>query len=53
MRHILATAGTMIWFALNGVLWYSHPTDLVWFICSAVLGIVGFVAFFWYVTLSD
>ena len=53
MRHILAAVGMATWFALNGVLWYVHPTDLLWFFCSFALGIVGYGAFFWYVTLSD
>lgn len=46
----LAVAGTILWFLLNALLWYTRPGDVVWFAGSAILGALYFLAFFWYVT---
>jgi hypothetical protein len=48
--QVLAVAGTILWFALNGLLWYARPGEVTWFAGSAILGIAYFLAFFWYVT---
>ena len=48
--HLLAVAGTILWFSLVALLWYLKPGDLAWFAGSMLLGIVYFAAFFWYVT---
>jgi quinol-cytochrome oxidoreductase complex cytochrome b subunit len=48
--QVLAVVATTLWFALNGLLWYSRPGEIVWFVGSVSLGIVYFSAFFWYVT---
>ena len=50
MRHLLAILGAVLWFVLNGLLWYSRPSPMLWLLGSAVLGVVFFAAFLWYVT---
>jgi hypothetical protein len=32
----------------NGLLWYARPSPIAWLLGSAVLGIVFFSAFLWY-----
>jgi hypothetical protein len=53
MLHAVALLGAIIWFGLNGLLWYAKPSDLVWLAGSALLGVVFFSAFFLYLALSD
>jgi hypothetical protein len=48
MRQPLAILGCVLWFALNGLLWYARPSPIMWLLGSAVLGIVFFSAFLWY-----
>ena len=28
--HALAIIAAIVWFALNGLLWYAKPSDLLW-----------------------
>ena len=30
MIHVTALAGAIIWLGLNGLLWYTRPSDLLW-----------------------
>jgi hypothetical protein len=53
MRQPLAILSCVLWFALNGLLWYARPSPTTWLLGSAVLGIVFFAAFFWYVTRDN
>jgi cyanate permease len=53
MRQLVAVLGCILWFALNGLLWYARPSPITWLLGSAVLGIVFFAAFFWYVTRNS
>jgi hypothetical protein len=48
--HALAVAGTILWFALNALLWYARPDELLWLAGSLILGVVYFVGFLHYVT---
>jgi hypothetical protein len=48
MLHIVAILGAVIWFGLNGLLWYVRPTDFIWLMGSAILGVVFFTGFFVY-----
>jgi hypothetical protein len=48
--QVLAVAGTVVWFALVGLLWYARPSELVWLRGSLVLASAYFLGFFWYVT---
>jgi quinol-cytochrome oxidoreductase complex cytochrome b subunit len=48
--HAPAVAGTILWFALVGLLWYVRPGEIAWFVGSLALGAIYFTAFFWYVT---
>jgi hypothetical protein len=47
---LLMPIGTIVWFALVGLLWYARPGELVWFLSSLLLGVLYFVAFWWHVT---
>ena len=38
MIHAAALAGTIIWLGLNGLLWYTRPSDLLWLLGSSILG---------------
>ena len=49
LRDILAVLGAVIWLAFNGLLWYSRPSDELWLLGSALLGIAFFARFFAYV----
>jgi hypothetical protein len=53
MLQALAMLGAVGWFGLNGLLWYTKPSDLVWLAGSAVLGVIFFAGFFCYLALSD
>jgi hypothetical protein len=53
MGQLVAVLGCILWFALNGLLWYARPSPITWLLGSAVLGIVFFSAFFWYVTRDN
>jgi quinol-cytochrome oxidoreductase complex cytochrome b subunit len=53
MLHAVAMLGAVIWFGLNGLLWYAKPSELVWLAGSAILGLIFFAGFFWYLALSD
>jgi hypothetical protein len=53
MIHALAIIGVVIWFGLNGLLWYMRPSDLLWLLGSAVLGAIFFAGFFVYLGWSD
>ena len=46
----LAAVGALLWFGLNGLLWYARPPDLLWLLGSGLLGVAFFAAFQWYVT---
>lgn len=50
--HVLMVIGTIVWFALVGLLWSLRPGDVAWFAGSMMLGIAYFMGFFWYVTRS-
>ena len=41
------------WFALNGLLWYAKPGDLLWLLGSAILGVIFFFGFYLYLMRSD
>ena len=51
--QLLAAAGALVWFALNGLLWYSRPSDLLWLLGSAALGVIFFASFLGYLALCD
>jgi len=53
MIHVAASVATILWFFLNGLLWYAKPPGDIWLIGSLALGIVWFYGFFWYVTRSS
>jgi uncharacterized membrane protein len=53
MIHVAALAGAIIWFGLNGLLWYMRPSDLLWLLGSAVLGVIFFAGFFVYLRWSN
>jgi hypothetical protein len=44
----VAITGVVVWFGLNGLLWYIRPSDLLWLVGSAALGVIFFTAFFVY-----
>jgi hypothetical protein len=48
MIHVAAILGAVIWFALNGLLWYAKPAELYWLAGSLVLGVVFFWGFLAY-----
>jgi len=35
----VAIIAAVIWFALNGLLWYAKPSDIFWLLGSAILGV--------------
>jgi hypothetical protein len=49
VRHLVAIIAALAWFALNGLLWFVRPPDLLWLFGSLALASAGFAAFFWYV----
>jgi hypothetical protein len=53
MIHVAALAGAIIWFGLNGLLWYMRPSDLLWLLGSAILGVIFFAGFFVYLRWSN
>ena len=53
MLHAVAFLGAIVWFGLNGLLWYAKPSDLVWLAGSALLGVIFFSGFFLYLALRD
>ena len=52
-RDGVAIVGAIMWFGLNGLLWYTRPSDLLWLLGSAVLGTIFFAAFFLHLQMSD
>jgi hypothetical protein len=36
MIHVTALAGAIIWLGLNGLLWYTRPSDLLWLLVVAL-----------------
>ena len=44
MIHVTALAGAIIWLGLNGLLWYTRPSDLLWLLGSSILGAIFFGA---------
>ena len=48
--HALMIGATILWFVLNGLLWYARPNEVMWFWGSMGLGVTWFTGFFWYVT---
>jgi hypothetical protein len=53
MIHVVAIIGAVIWFMLNGLLWYAKPAELYWLAGSAALGVVFFAGFFAYLQATD
>ena len=53
MIHVIAIVSAVVWFGLNGLLWYAKPSDFLWLAGSAILGVIFFAAFFWYLALAD
>jgi hypothetical protein len=53
MIHAVALIGAVFWLGLVGLLWYVKPGDLYWLLGSAVLGVVFFAGFFFYLQLTD
>lgn len=53
MIHSIAIIATVIWFGLNGLLWFAKPDELLWLLGSAILGALFFAGFFWYLMLSE
>jgi hypothetical protein len=51
MLHAVALLGAIVWFGLNGLLWYAKPSDFVWLAGSAILGVIFFSGFFLYLAL--
>jgi hypothetical protein len=50
---VIAIAVIVIWFALNGVLWYAKLGEVPWLIGSLGLAAAGYPVFFWYVTRGE
>ena len=49
--QLAAVAGiTVIFFALNGLLWYSRPSASLWLVGSLSLGIAWGFVFQWVIT---
>ena len=46
--HALAIIAAIVWFALNGLLWYAKAGDLLWLLGSAILGVIFFFGFYLY-----
>ena len=42
MIHVTALAGAIIWLGLNGLLWYTRPSDLLSLLGSSILGAIFF-----------
>jgi hypothetical protein len=53
MIHYLAIIAAVVWFGLNGLLWYVKPTDNLWLLGSAILGVFFFAGFFVYLRSVD
>jgi hypothetical protein len=53
MLHAVAMLGAIVWFGLNGLLWYAKPSDLLWVAGSAILGVIFFTGFFVYLALLE
>jgi quinol-cytochrome oxidoreductase complex cytochrome b subunit len=53
MMHVSGLAAAVLWFGLNGLLWYAKPPELLWLLGSAVLGLAYFAGFFWYLHVAD
>ena len=53
MIHYLAIIAAVVWFGLNGLLWYVKPTDSLWLLGSAILGVFFFAGFFVYLRSVD
>ena len=52
MIHAAAVIATVVWFGLNGLVWYAKPSANLWLLASAVLGVVFFAGFFLYLQLG-
>jgi hypothetical protein len=53
MIHAIAIAAAVLWFGLNGLLWYAKPPEVLWLLGSTALGIVFFAGSFWYLARVD
>jgi hypothetical protein len=53
MIHVVAIIGAVIWFMLNGLLWYAKPPELYWLAGSAALGVIFFGGFLAYLQATD
>jgi uncharacterized membrane protein len=53
MIHAAAVIAIVVWFGLNGLLWYAQPSANLWLLASAVLGVVFFAGFFLYLQWAD
>lgn len=53
MIYSIAIIAAVIWFGLNGLLWFAKPGDLLWLLGSGILGALFFAGFFWYLMLSE
>jgi hypothetical protein len=53
MIHALAIAAAVLWFGLNGFLWYAKPQEVLWLLGSAALGVIFFAGAFWYLARVD
>jgi hypothetical protein len=51
--HAVAVVGAVIWFCLNGLLWYVRPSNSYWLIGSAILGVLFFAGFMFYLKRID
>jgi hypothetical protein len=53
MIHVAVIVAAVLWFTLNGLLWYAKPPPLQWLLGSVVLGVIFFAGFFWYLQAVD
>jgi uncharacterized membrane protein len=53
MRTIVAALAAVAWFASAGLLWFLRPSDVLWLLGSAILGVVFFGGFLWYLIARD
>jgi len=53
VRTILAALAVFGWFALNGLLWFVRPPDVLWLTGSAILGVLFFGGFLWFLIVRD
>jgi len=53
MRTIVTALAVVAWFASTGLLWFLRPSDVLWLLGSAVLGVVFFGGFLWYLIARD